>query len=393
MSKNKPLFAVYVMMYFVVTMQGFVFTGIIDQVALELDLSEAAVGMFSSLYGYGAAIGVPLAMLVFSRIERSRSMKAMLLITLLATAAFAVTDIYPLLLALRFLIGLTSNSYNVLATAMAIGLFPSEKQGRAMAFYISGASMSLVVGTPLVRLMLPYIHWRTIFLILAGIMLFALLYFLKKVRPTAQVTKHQTPRPSSLHYFKHSAVPIILIFTFIMFVGSGSFQTYITVYMLHLFPQMEPLMSLFLFAWGLASFFGNLTGGWISDSIGYKRAMLLGALMQTASIVGVILSPNTAWLSALCAITWLFWQWFTGLQINTGIIRATNNSSDLIFSLKGSMLQLGSAVGATIAATSMTLHGVRSITRIILVTCITITFLQALFLFFSGQLKPDDTGR
>ncbi|MDI9498340.1 MAG: MFS transporter [Bacillota bacterium] len=393
MSRNKGLFAVYVAMYFVVTMQGFVFTGIIDQVAIELELSEAAVGMFSSFYACGAAVGVPLAMLVFNRFERSRTMKSMLLLSIISTALFALTGSYPLMLALRFLIGLTTNSYNVLATAMAVALYPPEQQGRAMAFYISGASMSLVAGTPLVRLLLPHVHWRMIFFALAVLMLLALLYFLKAVGPVTPSEKDRTRKASSLHYFRRPAVPVTLLFTFLMFVGCGSFQTYITPYMLHLFPQLEPTMSLFLFVWGLASFLGNLSGGWVADRIGYGRAMLLGALLQTASITGVILSSRTAWLSALSAIFWLFWIWFTGLQVNTGIMQATGNSSDLIFSLKGSMLQLGSAVGATIAASSMTRSGVRSITRITLVTSLAIVLLQALYLFFSGQLKPGATGR
>jgi DHA1 family putative efflux transporter-like MFS transporter len=161
-----------------------------------------------------------------------------------------------------------------------------------------------------------------------------------------------------------------------MFVGYGAFNTYVMPYLLHLFPSIEAVMSLILVFLGIACFTGNLIGGHVSDRIGYVQSMLLGAALQMASMLLILLFQPVKWLSVLFASLWLMSVWFTGLQLNTGIAQVTQNKSSFMISINSSMIQLGSAIGSSLAAIVISQSEIQYIVYITLLTSLVIILIQ-----------------
>lgn len=58
MKKLNTMLLVFSAMSFVLTMTAFVFSGILDKVAVSLDISVAQSGLLNTIYSYGAAFGV-----------------------------------------------------------------------------------------------------------------------------------------------------------------------------------------------------------------------------------------------------------------------------------------------------------------------------------------------
>lgn len=87
---------------------------------------------------------------------------------------------------------------------------------------------------------------------------------------------------------------------------------YVTPYFLLLFPSIETMMSLILILLGIASFTGNLIGGYVLDHIGYTKSLLLGATLQIVSMLLLLIFQPVKWLSVFFAILWLMSAWFTG---------------------------------------------------------------------------------
>ena len=85
MKKTSLTLVVFTLMNFVVTMTSLVFNGILDKVAITLNVSIANSGLLNSMYAYGAAFGVPITLILFRKIERTRMLKLMLFITILTT--------------------------------------------------------------------------------------------------------------------------------------------------------------------------------------------------------------------------------------------------------------------------------------------------------------------
>lgn len=375
MKKPNMMLLVFSLMSFVLAMTAFVFSGILDKVAVSLGISVADSGLLNTMYSYGAAFGVPITLILFRKVERSRMLKLMLFATILTTFALIYAQSFVQLLIVRLLMGISANSYGVLAISTILALSPKDRQGRSLAFYIMGSSLALVIGIPLTRALSSILDWRSIFWILNAMMLLSLAYFMKYL-PKADHEATKLDLKNELQFFKDGKTLLLLAYTFAMFMGYNAFYTYATPYLLLLFPSIEPLMSLILVALGLASFTGNLLGGHVSDAIGYAKSMMLGAVLQTAAMLLILVFQPSKGLSVLFIIVWLMSAWFTGLQLNTGIAQVTENKSSFMLSINSSLIQLGGAFGASLAAVVINLSGIQSIAFIALLTSLALVLIQ-----------------
>ena len=375
MKKPNMMLLVFSAMSFVLAMTAFVFSGILDKVAVSLDISVAQSGLLNTMYSYGAAFGVPITLILFRKVERSKMLKLMLFATILTTFALIYAQNFVQLLIVRLLMGISANSYGVLAISTILALSPKDRQGRSLAFYIMGSSLALVIGIPLTRALSSILDWRSIFWILNAMMLLSLAYFMKYL-PKADHEATKLDLKNELQFFKDGKTLLLLAYTFAMFMGYNAFYTYATPYLLLLFPSIEPLMSLILVALGLASFTGNLLGGHVSDAIGYAKSMMLGAVLQTAAMLLILVFQPSKGLSVLFIIVWLMSAWFTGLQLNTGIAQVTENKSSFMLSINSSLIQLGGAFGASLAAVVINLSGIQSIAFIALLTSLALVLIQ-----------------
>lgn len=375
MKKPNIMLLVFSLMSFVLAMTAFVFSGILDKVAVSLGISVADSGLLNTMYSYGAAFGVPITLILFRKVERSKMLKLMLFATILTTFALIYAQNFVQLLIVRLLMGISANSYGVLAISTILALSSKDRQGRSLAFYIMGSSLALVIGIPLTRALSSILDWRSIFWILNAMMLLSLAYFLKYL-PKADHEATKLDLKNELQFFKDGKTLLLLAYTFAMFMGYNAFYTYATPYLLLLFPSIEPLMSLILVGLGLASFTGNLIGGHVSDAIGYAKSMMLGAVLQTAAMLLILVFQPSKWLSVLFIIVWLMSAWFTGLQLNTGIAQVTENKSSFMLSINGSLIQLGGAFGASLAAVVINLTGIQSIVFVTLLTSLALILIQ-----------------
>jgi len=374
MKKTNITILVFTGMNFVLAMIGSVFNGILDKVAVSLNVTVANAGLLNTMYAYGAAFGAPLTMIVFRKINRVKLMKTMLLIAIAATVVLVSVKSFGVLLAVRLIMGVSVNSYNVLAISLVMSLTDREKQGRTMAILISGNSLAMVVGIPLTRALSSVLDWRDIFWILNIMMTISLIYFhfnLPEGNASAELNLK-----SELSLLKDRRTLLIIAFTMIMFLGYGGFYTYMTPYLLALSPYFEPVMSIILVFIGAATFIGNGIGGIVSDKIGYAKSMLIGAGFQLTMVILMIIFQPFKWLTLLFTILLVMSAWFTGLQLNTGIAQVTENKSSLMISLNTSALSFGSAIGSSLAAIIITQSGIQNIIFMTLITSFTILSIQ-----------------
>lgn len=375
MKKTGLTLIVFTLMNFVVSMTGLVFNGILDKVAVALNITVANTGLLNTMYSYGAAFGVPLILILFRKIERTKMLKFMLFITILSTVALTYSQGFGQLLLARLVMGVTVNSYGVLAISAVMSLSDKDKQGRTMAFLIMGASLSLVIGIPLTRALTSYFDWRIVFWILNIIMIISLVYFMIFL-PDNKEEATELNLKNEMKYFKDGKTLVVIIYTFVMFLGYVAFYTYVTPYLLELFPSFEASMSLILVVLGVASFIGNWFGGRACDRIGYSKSMTIGAVAQLFISVLIIIFQPFKWLSLILIALLIMSTWFTGVQTNTGIAQVTDNKSSFMISINSSAFQLGSAIGSSIAAIVIPLSGMQNIVYIAILSYVAITVIQ-----------------
>ena len=375
MKKANLTLLVFTLMNFVLSMTAFVFNGILDKVAVSLNVSIADSGLLNTMYSYGAAFGVPILLIVLRKIERTRMLKMMLLITILMTVALVFAQSFGLLLIIRLIIGISANCYGVLAVTTVVSLSARERLGRSMALLIAGNSLALVIGIPLTRALSAILDWRGIFWILNGIMVLSLVYFTFNL-PQGDHTATRLNLKNEFKYLKDGRILLVILYTLVMFIGYNAFYTYLTPYLLTLFPAIETTMSLVLILLGMASFIGNYLGGQASDRMGYAKSMLLGAGLQMALMALILVLQPAQWLSVLFVVLWIMSAWFTGLQLNAGVAQLTQNKSSFMLSMNSSAIALGSAMGSSLAAIVITLGGIQNIVFITLASGVAMILIQ-----------------
>lgn len=378
MKKANITIMVFTAMNFVLSMTGLVFNGILDKVAVSLGITVANAGLLNTMYAYGGAIGVPITLIVFRKVERIRLLKVMLLIAIVTTVVLVSVQSFGVLLAVRLLMGIAVNSYGVLAISLVLSLTERDKQGRTMALLIVGNSLALVIGIPLTRALSSVLDWRSIFWILNAMMAAALIYF-QLFLPEGDSNAAKIDLKNELSLLKEGKTLLIIVFSVLMFLGYGGFYTYVTPYLLILFPSFEAVMSILLVFLGLASFIGNWIGGIVSDKIGFAKSMLVGATLQIAAIVLIVVFQPVKWMTLICVILYMMSAWFTGLQLNTGVSQVTENKSSLLISLNSSGIQLGGALGSSIIAVIMSVTSIKNIVILPLITSIGIFVLQSFY--------------
>lgn len=104
MKRSFLTILVFTAMNFVISMVASVFGGILDQVALSLNITVASAGLLNTLYLYGAAIGGPITLIIFRKIDRVRLLKTMLLISILTTVALVTIRSFEVLLVVRLIL-------------------------------------------------------------------------------------------------------------------------------------------------------------------------------------------------------------------------------------------------------------------------------------------------
>lgn len=375
MKQNTLLLWVFMMMNFMNGLSGLMFNGILDQVSKSLNISIATTGYLTTAYSLGAALGVPLVLIVFAKVDRKPLMISMLAITLVSILGVIYAPTFPLLLAFRVLMGVSGNSYGILAISTVSSMSSKERQGRSLAFLIMGNALAMIIGVPLTRMLSSVLDWKGIFGILMGLIVFALLYFIKAL-PSKSSTSEKASIHEELKYLKSPQVSLIILFTLVMFTGYSALYTYSTPYIVQRFPELEPWMGLILIGIGLAAFTGNHIGGHLSDKLGYSKSMMVGALLQFTMVSLLLVFRNNSWLSAFLMMAMVLSAWITGLQLNLGILQTTHHDAHFILSLNGTGIQMGYALGSMMGSIVITTYGLSSLGFIGLVSTSLIVLIQ-----------------
>lgn len=375
MAMTGLILTVFTLMNFVLAMIASVFNGILDMVAVSLGVSVADAGLLNTMYAYGAAFGVPILLVLLRKVDRAKMLKAMLFITILTTVALVMVQSFWQILVVRLIMGVSANCYSVLAISTIASFAAKERLGRSIAILIAGNASALVIGVPLTRALSSILSWQGIFWVLTGMMVLALFFFMLRLPGGKQEPSDLNLR-NELVFFKEKKVLLHILFSLCMFVGYGALYTYITPYLLSVYPAIESAMTIVLVLLGMASFTGNLVGGFVSDHIGYSKSMLLGAVLQTAAVVLILLFQPIGWFVAAFSVLWIMSAWFTGLQLNTGIAQVTQNKSRFMISINSSFIQLGTAIGASLGTIVISRSGINHIIYITLLSCISIAVIQ-----------------
>ncbi|MER6050240.1 Cmx/CmrA family chloramphenicol efflux MFS transporter [Streptomyces sp. NPDC001793] len=164
-------FALY-MLALAVFAQGtseFMLSGLIPDIAADLQVSIPAAGALTSAFAAGMIVGAPLMALLSRRWPRRRTLLVLLVAFLLVHVLGAVTGSFAVLLATRVVAALANAGFLAVALATAAAMAAPDAKGRATSVLLGGTTLACIAGVPAGALLGQEWGWRAAFWAVAAV--------------------------------------------------------------------------------------------------------------------------------------------------------------------------------------------------------------------------------
>ncbi|MCA9768567.1 MAG: MFS transporter [Gemmatimonadetes bacterium] len=283
-----PLFRLLVLAgaIFVSVSSEFLPTGLLPDIAADLDVSESRVGLLVSVFaGTVALTSIPVTLLT-----RHVSRKGLLVITLgvfaVTNLAAAVAPSYEALMAARIVGGLAHGLFWAVAGPYTALLVAPGQLARAVSVTTGGGSLAFILGVPFTAAIGHALGWRLAFAVMAVIIVvFTVLVVLALPNLDHRVTLATGEIELPYHRDRSLlAVGIIAISVYFVVSGHNTLYTYIAPWSISVADVPPDLVSAVLLAFGIAALGGVLIAGALGDR--YPRLTVNG---MTAAVVALLL--------------------------------------------------------------------------------------------------------
>ena len=289
---------------FVSVTSEFLPTGLLPDMARELEVSESQIGLLITIFAGTVVLTAAPLTAVTRRYSRKSLVIVVLLVFVLANALAAIAPTYETLAMARVLGGLAHGLFWAVVGAYSGYLVPKHQIGRAVAVTSGGATAAFVLGVPVGTAIGHALGWRLAFGVIAVIVVVLVLLvirFLPAVSHDAPVKTGEIVLPAR----KDPSIPAVVItclITILVMIGHNTFYTYIAPYLVSVVGFAEDSIALLLFLYGAAGAVGLVVAGMVSDR--FPRAGLVASVALVALPVFFIGLASVAWVVVAALVIW-----------------------------------------------------------------------------------------
>jgi len=341
--RSGPALAALAIGTFALGMTEFVITGLLPDIATDLDVSIPRAGLLVSGYALSVVIGGPIVTALVARRGRKAVLVALLAFFVAGNAISAVAPNYAVMMGGRVVAALCHGAYVGFATIVVGGLVAPERRNSAIAAMLSGFTIANVAGVPLGTLLGQQLGWRATFWAMALLGLVAAAATALFVPATGASGGAR----AQLGAFRTAPVWLALLMTALAFGAVYAPFTYIAPLLTEVagFPSAALPWLLALFGLGLVV--GNVVGARAAD----RRLMPTIVAASVAMLIVLVAFAWTARAAAPAAIT-LFLLGVVAYATVPGLTTRVITSADgdgqnlLASAAAASAFNLGNAAGA-----------------------------------------------
>jgi len=257
-----PIIAGFLLCIFAIGTAELLVSGLLPQIAADVQVSVASTGQLVTAYALGVVIGGPLITVLTARMPRKGLVLGLIALFIAGSLLSAAATSYGLLVASRVLAALAQGTLFAISMVVVTTVVPPDRAGRAIAIVVSGLTVATVLGVPLGALLGQAFGWRMPFLAIAVIAAAG--------GAVLAVTLPRTPAPttgarSELRVLLRRPVLLAITTTAIGFAGVGVVLTYLMPLLTQVSGFSAGMASALLLAYGAGSLLGNLAAGRLTD--------------------------------------------------------------------------------------------------------------------------------
>jgi len=202
-------------------------SGILPQMSEGLGISESRVGFLVGVYALASAVcAIPLVSATLA-VNRKKLLLALLIGFAASNIVVALSSSYEVIVAARILGGICAGVMWPMIAAYGTQLVPENMHGKAITVIMSGNTLGIAIGLPVMTTVGLTFGWRTEFMVLGLIVaaIAALSWFFLPSVAGEKLTRSNSP----LAVLKMPSVLIILLLTFLSVAAHYGAYTYITL--------------------------------------------------------------------------------------------------------------------------------------------------------------------
>lgn len=267
MQNYKFKTAILVLLSFVLGNNEFLVLGILSNIAKSYNITIANVGLLITAYGIIYAVSTPIVTSLLSNFNRYKTLVILTLIFIFGNTLSGFAPNYLILIISRIISASVAGSILSLSMTFSNVIAPRSKQGVVVSWIFSGFSIASIFGVPFGTLISSIYDWRVAFFIVSIVGLITLLLLMiilpKQLEQTSSPLKKQLKLLSDPRIYIGFAIPLFALASIYV----------IYTYLQPLYNTLgfsSSSLSIFLFAFGIASLISNQLSGKITEHGGLK---------------------------------------------------------------------------------------------------------------------------
>ncbi|WDV51783.1 MFS transporter [Streptomyces coeruleorubidus] len=317
--------------------------GLLTPVGSALDVSEGTAGLMVTVPGLVAAVSAPVVTVATGRIDRRIVLAVLIGLVGAANLASAFATSFAVVLAARFLIGISVGGFWSIAGGIALRLVPEKHVPRATAVIFGGVETASVLGVPTGTIIGDLSNWRTAFAavgILGLISLACMVFLMPKVPAEQTITFKDLPK-----VFKGNAgVRVGIAITFLVITGHFLAYTFVRP-ILQDDGIDDSMIGALLLTFGVAGICGNFIAGALIAKRLRQTVVALSLVLTLAMVLLALVDTGTVTAGALL-ILWGLGYGAVPVTFQTWILDAAPDATEAASSLYVSTFNLSIALGA-----------------------------------------------
>jgi MFS transporter, DHA1 family, inner membrane transport protein len=349
-----PLFRLLVLAgaIFVSVSSEFLPTGLLPDIAADLNVSESRVGLLVTLFAFTVVVSTGPLTLLTRRFSRKWLLVALLGVFAVGNVLAAVSVSYEMLAASRVLGGLAHGLFWAVAGPYVALLVAPRQLARAVSVTTAGGSFAFILGVPMTAAIGHAIGWRFAFVTMAALVLAFAILTVISLPPLNHpvVPRTVTTATGSIIVQKRDrsliAVGIVAVTILLIATGHNVFYTYIAPWTIAVAGVPGDAVSLLLLFFGIGGGVGLLIAGLFGD----RHPRLTLNLMLAFLVVTIVATALFARGLVPAIVVMMFWSLsFGGLPAlfqTRALHAASSRIRDLVGAVTTTSFNLGIAAGA-----------------------------------------------
>ncbi|MDQ0625991.1 MFS transporter [Paraburkholderia graminis] len=326
--------------------------GLLTQMSDDLGVSEALIGQFVTTYAIGSLLAaIPLA--IVTRHWRRRPLLLLSIVCFVVVNTItAVSTRYPVILAARFVAGVSAGVIWALLAGYAARMAPPHLRGRAIAIAMVGTPLALSIGIPVGTWLGASLGWRMTFGALSALAL-ALTVGVRGIVPDF-AGQSSSESGGAMATLRRPGLKSVLAATFLYVLAHNLLYTYIAPFVA--LSGGANRVDAVLLVFGLTALVGIGVVGLTIDS--RLRQLLIASTLLFASgalLMGVAADQSVAVFAGVAVWGLAFGGVATVFQ--TASAEAAGELADIAQSLIVTVWNLAIAGGGVLGAMTITSIG------------------------------------